>query len=86
MIEGLFALRDLKQAITKDDLPAMLKQVPRAPIAEAGGGVRSMAEAEKAAIMRALHATEGNKSKAAELLGISRDRLYRKIELYGIEA
>ncbi|MBI3327349.1 MAG: sigma 54-interacting transcriptional regulator, partial [Nitrospinae bacterium] len=86
VIEGLFALRDLKQAITKDDLPATLKQAPRVPLPEAAGEVPSLAEAEKAAITRALQATAGNKSKAAERLGISRDRLYRKIELYGIEA
>ncbi len=86
VIEGLFALRDLKQAISKDDLPATLKQAPRTPLPEAAGEVQSLAEAEKAAIIRALQATEGNKSKAAERLGISRDRLYRKLELYGIEA
>ncbi len=83
-IEGLFALRDLKSAITRDDLPAALKQVPRVAVHEAGGEIRSLAEAEKGAIIRALQATGGNKSKAAEQLGISRDRLYRKLELYGI--
>jgi len=45
-----------------------------------------LAAVEKAAIIRALQATDGNKSKAAERLGIARDRLYRKIERYGIEA
>jgi transcriptional regulator with PAS, ATPase and Fis domain len=85
-IEGLFALRDLKKAITNDDLPSTLKQVPRATVVEAAGEVHSLAESEKVAIIRALQATEGNKSRAAEMLGISRDRLYRKIELYGIEA
>jgi transcriptional regulator with PAS, ATPase and Fis domain len=86
VIEGLFALRDLKKAITNDDLPATLKQAPRATVVEAAGEVHSLAESEKVAIIRALQATEGNKSRAAEMLGISRDRLYRKIELYGIEA
>jgi DNA-binding NtrC family response regulator len=85
-IEGLFALRDLKKAITNDDLPSTLKQAPRATVVEAAGEVHSLAESEKVAIIRALQATEGNKSRAAEMLGISRDRLYRKIELYGIEA
>jgi DNA-binding NtrC family response regulator len=86
VIEGLFALRDLKKAITNDDLPSTLKQAPRATVVEAAGEVHSLAESEKVAIIRALQATEGNKSRAAEMLGISRDRLYRKIELYGIEA
>ncbi|MBI3327609.1 MAG: sigma-54-dependent Fis family transcriptional regulator [Nitrospinae bacterium] len=85
VIEGLFALRDLKQAITKEDLPAGLKHAARVPLPEPVGEVRSLADAEKEAILRALHATGGNKSKASERLGISRDRLYRKMELYGIQ-
>lgn len=35
-------------------------------------------------IMDALKSAEGNKSKAAELLGISRKVLYEKIENYKI--
>jgi DNA-binding NtrC family response regulator len=35
-------------------------------------------------IMDALKSTEGNKSKAAELLGISRKVLYEKIETHKI--
>jgi DNA-binding NtrC family response regulator len=86
VIEGLFALRHLKKVITKDDLPSSLRQAPRLYPVEAGGEVASLAEAEQEAIIRALRVSAGNKSKAAELLGISRDRLYRKIELYGIQA
>jgi len=85
VIEGLFALRDLKKAITLDDLPAALKQAPHLYPPAVGGEVLSLAQTEKTAIIRALQATEGNKSKAAERLGISRDRLYRKLELYGIQ-
>ncbi|HEX9872239.1 MAG TPA: sigma-54 dependent transcriptional regulator [Candidatus Tectomicrobia bacterium] len=85
VIEGLFALRHLRKVITKDDLPASLRQAPRVHPLETGAEVPSLAEAEKEAIIRALEVTGGNKSKAAELLGISRDRLYRKLELYGIQ-
>lgn len=44
-----------------------------------------IAEAERRAILRALKATGGNKVKAAELLGIHRANLYRKMERYGFE-
>ena len=36
-------------------------------------------EAEKAAILDALNLAKGNKSRAAELLGMSRKTLYNKI-------
>jgi transcriptional regulator with PAS, ATPase and Fis domain len=41
---------------------------------------RSRAEAEKATIVRALQASNGNKSKAARLLGLSRSALYYKMK------
>jgi two-component system response regulator HydG len=85
IIEGLFALQRLKKAITREDLPPSLRRPPAVVPIDAGHEVHSLAEAEKEAILRALKATDGNKSRAAELLGISRDRLYRKIELYGVQ-
>ena len=40
---------------------------------------------EIAAVKAAMKATHGNRSKAAERLGISRFALLRKIEKYGLE-
>ncbi|WP_231734765.1 sigma 54-interacting transcriptional regulator [Bacillus sp. FJAT-29937] len=40
--------------------------------------------AEKAAIIRALKASEGNRTEAAEMLGIHRASLYRKMEKYSL--
>jgi DNA-binding NtrC family response regulator len=84
LIEGLFALRRLKKAITTNDLPVTFRRLPSMPPLDTGAEAHSLAAVEKEAIIRALKAANANKSKAAELLGISRDRLYRKIELYGI--
>ena len=42
------------------------------------------AEAERAAILAALRAADGNKSKAASLLRIHRVKLYEKMKRYGI--
>ena len=42
--------------------------------------VETLAEAEEDQIRRVLTATGGNKSKAAQILGIERKTLYRKLE------
>ncbi|MHC4455731.1 MAG: sigma-54-dependent transcriptional regulator [Planctomycetota bacterium] len=42
------------------------------------------AKAEQEAINKALSETDGNREKAAELLGIGRKTLYRKLKQYGI--
>lgn len=42
-------------------------------------------EAEKTAILDALHLAKGNKSRAAELLGMSRKTLYNKINQFKLE-
>ena len=47
--------------------------------------VLSLEQLEKHAIDQALRQSKGNKSKASELLGISRDTLYRKLKQYKIQ-
>ena len=47
--------------------------------------IQTFSEAEKELVISALKEAGGNKSKAAELLGISRPRLYKKIDQYGIK-
>ncbi len=49
-------------------------------------GITTLTDAEKEMIRESLKETRGNKSKAAEKLGISRRTLYRKIEEYQLES
>ena len=43
------------------------------------------AEAEKAHITKILKSTNGNRTKAAEILGISRKTLWEKLKTFGID-
>ncbi|MBI3755492.1 MAG: sigma-54-dependent Fis family transcriptional regulator [Deltaproteobacteria bacterium] len=70
--------------VEKDDLPSFIfkknnsnRQVSLSDVA---------AEAEKEYIIRTLKTTNGNKTKAAEMLGISRKTLWEKIKAYRIES
>jgi two-component system NtrC family response regulator len=47
--------------------------------------VRNIELLEQALIERALAAAQGNKSKAADSLGIHRRLLYEKLRQYGLE-
>jgi two-component system response regulator FlrC len=62
-----------------DDAP------PAAGATRGPGGVRPLVELEKEAILAALAAVEGNRRKAAELLGIGERTLYDKLKKYGVE-
>jgi DNA-binding NtrC family response regulator len=47
-------------------------------------GVRRLDEMEREAIVQALSYTNGDRSRAAELLGIGRTTLYRRMKAYGV--
>ena len=70
--------------IEKDDLPSVIFKK-----SESNGSV-SLAEvaagAEMEHIVRILSIAQGNKTKAAELLGISRKTLWEKMNTYGLKA
>jgi DNA-binding NtrC family response regulator len=68
-------LRDIPEAIRSDLPPG---HAPRS-LAE-----MSLDEAEKQLIIQALAAHQGNRTKAAEQLGISRRTLHRKLNEYGL--
>ncbi len=64
-------------------LPAELKSWRKETVPQPGAAVvETMAEVEKRAVMEAMKFTNGDKVKAAQLLGISRTTLYRKLEEY----
>jgi DNA-binding NtrC family response regulator len=46
----------------------------------------AVAVAEKKCIRNALKSTHGNRTEAAEVLGISRKNLWEKMKQYGIKA
>jgi DNA-binding NtrC family response regulator len=89
VIERAFAL-SASDAITIEDLPASLGRMTAGePTSEAAppGSLDeplSLEDAERRLIAAALERTAGNKNEAARQLGIDRQRLYRKIEKYGL--
>jgi len=75
--------------ITPEHLPTALRDGPSQPIVSGTAGQpeplrRAVERAEKKAIRAALEATEGRRSEAADLLGVSRKTLWEKIKAYEI--
>lgn len=67
-----------------DDLPPHIREGSNNSVIRIDVGT-TMAEAEKIIIRSTLSALNNNKSKAAEILGIGRKTLHRKIHDYGLE-
>jgi DNA-binding NtrC family response regulator len=83
-IERAFALSSEPEITLKDLPPAVLRAEEPAPAAEPVIEPLPLEEIERRNIIAALQRTGGNKNEAARLLGIDRQRLYRKIEKYGL--
>jgi DNA-binding NtrC family response regulator len=68
-----------------DDLPEKIQLgEPKTLVSEAPPATPTMEIIEKAYIKWVLEATEGNKARAAEILGIDTSTLYRKIDRYAL--
>ncbi len=85
VIERVFALSRSNE-ITLADLPGSITGFEEKPhnfedLAE----LPTFEAMEKSLIVAALHKSRGNKNEAARFLAIDRQRLYRKIEKYGLE-
>lgn len=86
VIERCFALAPSGD-ITVASLSHLVESAPAggaSPI-DFGTAVPTLESTERSLIEAALRQTAGNKNQAARLLGIDRQRLYRKLEKYGLE-
>src|SRR5438067_1816342 len=80
--QDLIGVKELPAEI---QLPVVLQQTGRSPVAAGRTGVQSLDDVERNTILQALAECHGNKKKAAELLGIQRPTLYNKMKRYAIE-
>lgn len=80
--------------ITPEDLPARVRSNQPAEInnerkeddlADLFAGMPSLEEVERRYLLHVLEATGGNRSRAAEIIGISRRTIYRMAARFGIE-
>lgn len=84
-IERAFAL-STDPEVTVENLPAaVLNGAGRPEPGEPPADVLRLDDLERRSIAAALRRTSGNKNQAARLLGIDRQRLYRKIQKYALE-
>ncbi|MBI3205873.1 MAG: sigma-54-dependent Fis family transcriptional regulator [Myxococcales bacterium] len=72
--------------IELEDLPESVRRAPPTRDPDVAGGDRgliSLEETERRHVLHVLEAVGGNKSLAAQVLGVDRKTLYRKLALYG---
>lgn len=89
VIEHAFAFGN-SEMIQKSDLPTYITEcvdVKACKLSEdeTGIGVSTLFEAEREHLVRALKITNGNKTRAAQILGISRPRLYKMLQRHEVE-
>jgi transcriptional regulator with PAS, ATPase and Fis domain len=82
LIARLAVMNNNGREIGVDDLP-LEYQVPRSE-AETPSAGYSLDKLEQSVILHALEQAEGRRSRAAELLGISRRTLIRRLKTYGV--
>jgi PAS domain S-box-containing protein len=86
VLERAVNLIDDEMVILPEHLPPQLRKCHRPKeTLEAGRDLtETLYEAERQAILKALEAAGGNRSKAAKILGVHRSGLYQKLQKYNI--
>ncbi len=82
LLERTLILAGDTDVIREDHLPADLQAATER--AEENGEPMTLEEIERLHVSRVLEQTEGNRSQAARILGISRAALYDKLDRYGL--
>jgi DNA-binding NtrC family response regulator len=77
-------LGDLPTQLQQQGLIALRAEAGPGAAPQEAGGVSTLAELERQAILNAIRALNGDKLKAARLLGIGKTTLYRKLKEYRI--
>jgi DNA-binding NtrC family response regulator len=77
--------------VETEDLPGkfqtpQMKANARSPLSALFGDLPSLDELERRYLLHILETSRGNRTRAAEIMGIDRRTLYRMIERYGIDA
>jgi DNA-binding NtrC family response regulator len=75
----------MNSALLPADLPPRLQQQTAGPRLTTAPQLLTLEELEKQHIQAVLRATEGNKKRAAQILGINRRSLYRMAKRYGLD-
>ena len=68
------------------DDPSLVRQSSLATSVSRGGPILPLAQLEKQAILDAVERTGGDKRRAAELLGISRAKIYQRLKEWGLSS
>ncbi len=86
-LERALVLAEGSDRIEPEHLPPTLRSAsaPRAPREDPSAGIIPLEELERQHIERALFLTSGNRTVAAEKLGISRATLHNKIKYYSLQ-
>jgi two-component system response regulator HydG len=84
-VENLAALASAGQ-VSLEDLPPQVRRQPRAAEVSATPGATGLTldSYEREYVLRVLESVHDNRSRAAEVLGIDRRTLYRKLETWGL--
>jgi two-component system response regulator HupR/HoxA len=84
-MKKLVALSDGKKLDAAQLSPHLRQVAEEESMSEAGASLKDVVEGvEKRKIVEAIERTKGNKSRAAEILGLSRLGLRKKMERYGL--